>query len=108
MDRPKSNQNTFHLYGTEWTIRYCDYIEKEKEDEDEKDGLCDHSEHLISVATKKLNGKDKVPSEIELTLLHEIVHAILGTGQYISSCEDEPLVEWIARSIYSLKKQGVL
>lgn len=108
MDIQKSNRNTFDIYGTEWEIKYCDNIKEEANDGNKLEGLCDHSNHLISIATKKLNGEVKPQSEIELTKLHEIFHAILGTGQYIPSCEDEPLVEWLARSVYSLKKQGIL
>lgn len=99
---------SFNIYGTKWYIKYCDCIKEEDNNGNQLDGLCDHSNHLISIATKKLNEEDKVPSEIELTELHEIFHAILGTGQYINSCEDEPLVEWLARSIYSLKQQKII
>ena len=47
-------------------------------------------------------------NEILITLYHEIIHAILLTGQYINSSNDEPLVEWLARCILSLKNQKIL
>lgn len=40
--------------------------------------------------------------------LHELIHAILGTGMYGEVSGDEPMVEWLARSIYSLRKQDVI
>ena len=45
---------------------------------------------------------------IKLTLLHEIMHAICGTGQYNDYSNDEPFIEWLANCIYSLKEQGKL
>jgi len=46
--------------------------------------------------------------EIQITKLHELIHCILGTGMYGEASSDEPMVEWLARSIYSLVKQGVI
>ena len=46
--------------------------------------------------------------ELQLTFLHELMHAILGTGQYNVYSQDEPHVEWLARCIYSLLQQKVL
>ena len=53
--------------------------------------------------------KAKQPDlEIYITLVHEIIHAILDTGQYFEESQKEPLVEWIARCIISLLKQDIL
>ena len=36
------------------------------------------------------------------------MHAIFDAGDYHSCNDDEPLVEWCARCIYHLKKQGII
>ena len=41
-------------------------------------------------------------SEAKITLLHELIHAILDEGQYHNSSENEPMVEWLARCLKSL------
>ena len=46
--------------------------------------------------------------EIELTVLHGIVHSIFQTGQYMSCDNDEPLVEWTARCLKALKEQHII
>lgn len=63
--------------------------------------------NTIEVA-KKL---DKIKVSIEeqrLTLLHELFHAILKEGQYLSCADDEPLVEWLARSINEAIKKKII
>ena len=71
-------------------------------------GKVDTSSKEIQISIKLSNGKDVQENEILITLYHEIIHAILLTGQYINSSSDEPLVEWLARCILSLKNQKIL
>ena len=74
------------LFGSPWNITFCDEIAVSKDEEEEdsfKFGLCDGTNRRIAIA-------------------------ILKTGQYLHSNDDEPLVEWLARCVYSLKKQGVI
>lgn len=41
-------------------------------------------------------------SDAKITLLHELIHAILDEGQYSNASNDEPMVEWLARCLKSL------
>ena len=66
---------------------------------------CNTKEIRISKEVMKAKQPD---SEIYITLVHEIIHAILDTGQYFEESQKEPLVEWIARCIISLLKQDIL
>ena len=59
----------------------------------------------IEVSTKSENGLNLTPRTINITLLHELVHAIFASGMY-QETQDEPLVEWVAKCIYSLYEQG--
>lgn len=93
----------FNIFGTKWTIRYQDVIEIE--DNDFTFGHTDSADKIITVATKNRDGKDIPEREIELTTLHELVHAIFLEGQYFNSSADEPLVEWTAKCLLSLKEQ---
>lgn len=60
---------------------------------------------IIRISTKNIKGEKLSKDSITTTLFHELVHAILDRGQYFSSSEDEPLVEWLALCILTLKKQ---
>lgn len=92
-----------NIFGTKWAIIYVDKIEAEG------DGFIfghtDSVEKIITVATKNRDGKPLPDREIELTAIHELVHAMLLEGQYNNASEDEPLVEWLAKCILSLKEQ---
>lgn len=96
----------FNIFGSKWCIKYIDTLIKDNEGI--SFGECDNVKHTLTIATKDESNKNLDTDEIELTKIHEIIHAILVSGQYISCNNDEPLVEWLARCIYSLKKQKVL
>lgn len=97
----------FDLFGSVWTVKfkpYCQAPDDDKiifgysngQDREIVIGLNSHRHHKFS------------KEEVKLTLLHEIVHAIFGTGCYNNTSDDEPLVEWTARCISSLMKQNIL
>ena len=99
------NNKQFDIFGTIFTIKLVDTL-------DEEDKLlhygiteCNTKEIRISKEVMKAKQPD---SEIYITLVHEIIHAVLDTGQYIEESEKEPLVEWLARCIISLLKQDIL
>lgn len=96
---------TFDLFGTVWTVKMVDTIANE--DSDRITQGVTHPNNIIEIA-RKYNENDEISkSERTITLLHEIIHAIFNTGQYLQSTEDEPLVEWTARCLNSLIKQDV-
>lgn len=97
----------FEIFGSKWTVEYVDVIPADNPDTFIF-GKTWYSNRLIQVAKKDQEGK-KIPNEeLKLTFLHELFHAVLGTGQYSVYSNDEPHVEWLARCVYSLIKQGVL
>lgn len=91
---------TIDIFGSKWKLMFVDEIEID--DEAPVDGLTDSTNRIISVCLKQPD------NEVQITLLHELIHAMLNTGQYLNTSKDEPMVEFLARSFYSLIKQGVL
>lgn len=92
-----------NIYGTIFYIKFEDKVT----DEDGNFVFGKVRNRTIYISTKDVEGK-KIPNEeIDITILHELFHAILESGQYWNSDSDEPLVEWLARSINSLIKQGI-
>lgn len=96
----------FKLFNTDWEIEYVDSFDGE-DDSTIKLGNTNHLTHKIQVA-RIADGVKLSKEDIELTLYHEIVHSILDTGNYRVYSNDEPLVEWIANCLISLKKQKIL
>ena len=97
---------SFNIFGTKYRIKFVDNVLNEEGDWTY--GKIDTHSKEIQVSIKLSNGKDVQENEILITLYHEIIHAILLTGQYVNSSSDEPLVEWLARCILSLKNQKIL
>ena len=98
MDIQKLHNKKIDIFGSKYTIKIVDKIE----DEDGYYlGTTYHNKRIIELARYTNNVKIS-NNEIIETLLHEINHAILATGQYFNSNDDEPLVEWIARCYYSI------
>lgn len=97
---------SYNLFGTIWEIHFVDQVLNEKKDWVWGETI--FSERRINISTKNTNG-DKIPkNEIDLTILHEIVHTIFQSGQYSVCNNDEPLVEWTARCIKTLKDQHII
>lgn len=91
---------TVDIFGSKWKLKFVDAIEVD--DGASVDGLTDSTNRIISVDVKQAK------NEADITLLHELIHAILNTGQYFNASSNEPMVEFLARGIQSLIKQGVL
>ena len=99
------NNKQFNIFGTVFTIKLVDTL-------DEEDKLLHY--RITECNTKKIRISKEVMnakqpnSEIYITLVHEIIHAVLDTGQYLEESQKEPLVEWLTRCIISLLKQDIL
>ena len=103
----KFHDTEFYIFGTKWKIVFKDTVLSDDENPHEIYGCCIMSSHTIEIA-KSINGIKQTKEELKISLLHEIFHAIFDTGQYINSSNDEPLVEWCARSINSLLEQKII
>lgn len=99
------NNKQFDIFGTIFTIKLVDTLDEE--DKLLHYGLTEGNTKEISISKEVMKAKQP-NSEIYVTLVHEIIHAILDTGQYLEESQKEPLVEWLARCIISLLKQDIL
>lgn len=97
----------FDLLGTKYTIQYVDKIEVEEENVF-RSGATNPAAHRITLAKLDYEGKPMNKNEAKITLIHELIHAILDEGQYHNSSADEPMVEWLARCLKSLKDQKII
>lgn len=103
----KLKDKEFDIFGTKYTLEYVDKIESEDEGTFIM-GQTNSAANWIKIATKDYNGNPINSSEYKVTLLHELLHAILDEGQYRSSSADEPMVEWLARCLKSLIDQKII
>ncbi len=99
------NNKQFDIFGTIFTIKLVDTLDKD--DKLLHYGLTEGNTKEIRISKEVL--KVKQPDfELYVTLVHEIIHAVLDTGQWLEESQKEPLVEWLARCIISLLKQDIL
>lgn len=99
------NNKQFDIFGTIFTIKLVDTL-----DEDDNNlhyGLTEDNIKEIRISKEVMKAKQP-DSEIYVTLVHEIIHAVLNTGQYLEESQKEPLIEWLTRCIISLLKQDIL
>lgn len=99
------NNKQFDIFGTVFTIKLVDTL-----DEDDNNlhyGLTEDNIKEIRISKEVIKAKQP-DSEIYITLVHEIIHVVLNTGQYLEESQKEPLVEWLTRCIISLLKQDIL
>ena len=99
------NNKQFDIFGTIFTIKLVDTVDEE--DKLLHYGITECNTKEIRIRKEVMKAKQS-DSEIYLTLVHEIIHAILDTGQYFEESQKESLVEWLARCIISLLKQDIL
>lgn len=94
-------QKEFFIFGTKWKIIF-ENTPKELEDGTFLYGQARPREKEIHIYNEG-GAREK-----KLTLLHELIHAILMEGSYFDANNDEPLVEWIAKCLLSLKEQKII
>lgn len=99
------NNKQFDIFGTTFTIKLVDTLDAE--DNMLHYGLTEGNTKEIRVSKEVMKSKQP-DSEIYITLVHEVVHAVLDTGQWLEESQKEALVEWLARCIISLLKQDIL
>lgn len=98
MNIEKLHNKKIDIFGTKYTIKIVDKLEDEN---NRYDGLAHHDSCILEIARYVGNAKSSNEDMIR-TLLHEINHAIFTSGQYLNTNDDEPLIEWLARCMYSL------
>ena len=99
------NNKQFDIFGTTFTIKLVDTLDAD--DNLLHYGLTEGNTKEIRISKEVMKAKQP-DSEIYVTLVHEVVHAVLDTGQWLEESGKEALVEWLTRCIISLLKQNIL
>lgn len=109
MDMEKLHNRKFKIFGSTWTIKIVDTIEEEKEEDGMHYylGMTYNATRVIEVA-RNVYGTKVTENEMFKTFCHELIHAILNTGSYYKSSNDEPMVEFLGRGIAELIRQNIL
>lgn len=62
-------------------------------------GDSNFAEQRIRLSLYKPSGAPLSPQQINQTFIHECVHIMLESGQFLNESNDEPLVEWLGKCI---------
>jgi hypothetical protein len=96
---------TIKIFDTEWKIKFLDKVY-----DDENHwvfGLSVGADRTLYVSLKDVNDKPLKDSEIQDTIIHEIIHAVLNTLCFFDVSNNEPAVEWLTKCLIQLEKQGI-
>lgn len=85
---------TFTLYGQQIMVVFDDDIVKESSNV----GECFYYLNVINIQNSKKEGYSK--SQADATFLHEFIHMIFMGGDYTKENANEPLIEFLAQSLY--------
>lgn len=97
----------YDLLGMTIKVEYLDRVENENGCWVFGQCRFDGDNVTIGISTKSEEGKKISKKSMSVTLRHELFHAILAKGQYMSCSNDEPLVEWLALATSLLCEQGL-
>lgn len=100
----------FKFMDSVWTIKFVDRVElmDGQDPESTNFGTCDADKRTITIGLKDRGGKPYPKEQIMQTLRHELMHMIMFEGQYLVPYSDEPMIEWMAKSIGILKRSDLL
>lgn len=97
-----------NLFGTIWTIKFVKHILKREDSDETFVGMTYHARKFIEVSITDDDGNPINKEEIKLNLLHELMHACFGEGQYWDCNNNEQLVEWMAKCFREIFNKNVL
>lgn len=98
---------TIKIFTNKYKLQFIDRLQADKEENFAFDET-NSARSIIKIATKGPDDRPLSDDVIEQTLIHELIHAILNEGQYLSLSDDEPLVEWMAKCLKHLIDQQVI
>lgn len=93
------------IFDTQWNIKFLDKVYNNGDHW--VFGLCVGSERTLYISLKAENGKSLSNKEIQDTIMHEVIHAILDTMCFFEISNNEPAVEWLSKCLIQLEKQGI-
>lgn len=96
---------TIKIFDTQWKIKFLDQVYT-----DENKwvfGLSVGAERTLYISLKDVNDKPLKDSEIQDTVIHEVLHAVLDTLRFFEISNNEPAVEWLTKCLVQLEKQGI-
>lgn len=101
----------FRIFDSVWTIKFENRYFDAKDFKGEEGtifGLTDPDNRVIRISLLNRDGKTYPESQVKVTVLHELMHAIFMEGQYLNEFNDEHLVEWSAKCINQLLNQHMI
>lgn len=97
----------FKFFDEVYSLEFVDAISNPDESA-HSFGYTDLVSKKIVIALRDNEGKLHSESHIRNIIRHELVHVILLEGQYLDEGADEPLVEWLAKSLGILIKEKLI
>lgn len=100
----------FRIMDSVYSIKFVDRVPlmENQDPESVNFGVCNVDKKEILIGLKDSDGNPYREEQVMNTLRHELMHIVMFEGQYNNCYNDEPLIEWLAKSLGVLLKQKVL
>lgn len=96
---------TIKIFDTQWKIKFLDKVYNSADHW--VFGLSVGAERTLYVSLKDEKDNPLKDSEIQDTVMHEVLHAVLDTLCFFEISNNEPAVEWLTKCLVQLEKQGI-
>lgn len=97
----------FRFFDEVYSLEFVNSIDPSDE-EGHSFGYTDLVAKRVVIALKDRDGKAHSEAHIKSILRHELFHLALLEGQYLNEGVDEPLVEWLSKSLGIFIKEKLI
>ena len=96
---------TIKIFDTQWKIKFLDKFYNCADHW--VFGLSVGAERTLYISLKDEKDNPLKDSEIQDTVVHEVMHAVLDTLCFFEISNNEPAIEWLTKCLIQLEKQGI-
>lgn len=96
---------TIKIFDTQWKIKFLDKVYNGGDHW--VFGLSVGAERTLYISLKDEKDNPLKDSEIQDTVVHEVMHAVLDTLCFFEISNNEPAIEWLTKCLVQLEKQGI-
>ena len=110
MEDMELKNRKFKIFGQTWKLNFVDDIVLNSADGEEihPKGTSNWEVSKIEIRKNSIEGKPFDEETIKISILHELMHALLDEGMFKDESQNEQLVEYLAKGVNSLLNQHVI
>lgn len=108
MQKRKWKNFSIDIFGTTWKIVFKDQVLNKFDNNSWTFGISHGYSRYIEISKRDRENQPIPDKEIEDTLVHELIHAVLDTMQLLQESSNEVMVEILSKFFLSLIRNNTL